>query len=203
MVIVSIKQTSPGRLTLCFEDNSEIKTTLGVVTDLRLYQGRDEDDDQIEEIKLASSRALARERALALVSCSLMSHKELVNKLIRKGEEPDTAEYCALWLEDNGFLNDESYSAAVARHYTAKGYGAGRIRAELSRRGINRELWDGAVNSVSGSNEKIDKFISSRLKDPTDKDEVRKLCASLYRRGFSWEEIRQAMSRYSDSAFED
>lgn len=64
-----------------------------------------------------------------------MSKKELRDKLVRKGEDEDTAEYCALWLEEQGFVNDESYAAAVARHYAAKGYGAGRVRAELSRSG--------------------------------------------------------------------
>ena len=203
MLIVSIKQTSPGRLTLGLEDGSDIKTTLGVVTDFRLFQGRDEDEAQIEQIKLSSARALARERALELVSRSFMSRKQLRDKLVRKGEPDEIADYCVQWLEENGFINDENYAASVARHYTAKGYGAGRIRAELSRRGVERELWDGAVEAVSGSNEEIDKLISKRLKDPADRDEVRKLGASLYRRGFSWEEIRQAFARRDADAFED
>ena len=43
--------------------------------------------------------------------------------------------------------------------------------------------------------EKLDRLIAARLKDPGDRDEVRKLSASLYRRGFSGEEIRSALRR--------
>ena len=35
--------------------------------------------------------------------------------------------------------------------------------------------------------QKIDKFISSRLTDPEDRDQVRKVSAALFRRGYSWE----------------
>ena len=66
MTVTAIRQTSPGRLTVCFEDGSEIKSTLGAVTELRLYSGRELDDKQTEEFKSLSSRSLARERALAV-----------------------------------------------------------------------------------------------------------------------------------------
>ena len=113
-----------------------------------------------------------------------------------EGEDEDTAEYCALWLEEQGFVNDESYAAAVARHYAAKGYGAGRVRAELSRRGVPRDFWDDALETMPSGDEKIDKFISARLNDPEDRDQIRKISAALYRRGYSWEEIRGALARH-------
>lgn len=195
--ISAIRQTSPGRLTVCLSGGEEIQSTLGVVTDLRLYSGRELDGDELAALRLASSRALAREKALELLSRRPMSRKELKGKLMDKGQDEETAEFCAVWLEERGFLNDESYAAAVARHYAAKGYGAGRIRSELSRRGIDRELWDGALEQLPEPDAKLDRFISARLKDPEDRDEVRKISGALYRRGYSWEEIRSALRRHS------
>lgn len=197
MIISSIRQTSPGRLTVCFDDGAEIKSTLGVVTDMRLHSGRVLDEARVEELRLNSGRALARERALEYISRRPMSGKELRDKLLQKGESEDCAQYCVQWLTENGFLNDESYSAAIARHYASKGYGEGRIRAELSRRGIDRELWDDAVEAMPDNSGKIQKFISARLKDPTDRDQIRKVSQALYRRGFSWEEIRAALNSYN------
>ena len=196
MLITGIRQTSPGRLTVGLDDGSEVKTTLGVVTDMRLYAGRELDGEAVNALKTASARALARERAIEYVSRRAMSRAELKKKLIEKGEDEDTAEYCAAWLAEHSLIDDERYAAAVARHYAAKGYGAGRVRAELSRRGIDRELWDGAVGAMPAGDGKIDKFISSRLHDPDDRDEVRKLSQALYRRGYSWEEIRSALERH-------
>ena len=197
MVISAIRQTSPGRLTVCFEDGEDIKSTLGVVTDMRLYSGRELSGGETDELRLASHRALTREKALELLSRRPMSRKELVTKLLRRGEDEDTAQYCADWLCENGFMDDESYSAAVARHYAAKGYGEGRVRAELSRRGVSRELWEDAVSAMPESDGKLDKFIASRLTDPEDREQVRKVTQALYRRGYSWDDIRAAMNRYN------
>ena len=47
---------------------------------------------------------------------------------------------------------------------------------------------------------KIDKFISARLKDPEDREQVRKVSAALFRRGHSWEEIRAALERFNAEA---
>ena len=200
MQITDIHQTSPGRLTVTLAGGDEIKSTLGVVTDMRLYSGREMDPAAVSELKSASLRALARERALEYLSRRPMSCAELKKKLIEKGEDEDVAEYCVGWLSEHGLIDDESYAAAVARHYAAKGYGPGRVRTELSRRGIARELWDGALDAMPENVDKLDRFISSRLHDPDDRDEVRRINQALFRRGYSWDEIRRALERHRASA---
>ena len=152
---------------------------------------------QMKELKELSTRSIAREKALEYISRRRMSCKELERKMLDKGYEEETVAYCVNWLLENRFLNDESYAGAVVRHYAGKGYGPGRIRAELSRRGIERELWDTAMDEIPEDTSKIDKFIASRLIDPEDRDQVRKISAALYRRGHSWEDIRRALRRFS------
>ena len=196
-IVSAMRQTSPGRVTVTLCGGEEIKTTLNVITDLRLYSGRELDEEALKALRAASASALARNRAMELLSRRPMSEKELVDKLIRKGEDEETAADCARWLRENGFLNDESYAAAVARHYAAKGYGPGRVRAELSRRGVDRELWDDTLEAMPENTDKLDRFISSRLTDPEDRDQIRKVSAALYRRGYSWEEIRSALRRFN------
>lgn len=196
-IVSAMRQTSPGRVTVTLCGGEEIKTTLNVVTDLRLYSGRELDGEELRGLRAASAAALARNRAMELLSRRPMSEKELIDKLIRKGEDEETAADCARWLRENGFLDDESYAAAVARHYAAKGYGPGRVRAELSRRGVDRELWDDTIEAMPENSEKMDRFIAARLTDPEDREQVRKVSAALYRRGYSWEEIRSALGRFN------
>lgn len=203
MLIKALKQTSPGRITVCLEDGTEIRSSLNVVTDLRLFSGKELDEEGIRALRSASGRSIARDRALEMISRRLMSKKELRDKLIQKGESAENADYCVSWLSENGFLSDESYAAAVARHYASKGYGAGRVRTELSRRGVQRELWDEALGAMPETDGKLDRLISAKLKDPSDREQVRKLGNSLYRRGYSWEEIRSALARYSAETDEE
>lgn len=203
MLIKALKQTSPGRITVCLEDGSEIRSSLNVVTDLRLFSGKELDEEDIRALRSASGRSIARDRALEMISRRLMSRKELHDKLVQKGESEENADYCVSWLSKNGFLSDESYAAAVARRYASKGYGAGRVRTELSRRGVPRELWDEALGAMPETDGKLDRLISAKLKDPGDREQVRKLGNSLYRRGYSWEEIRSALARYSAETDEE
>ena len=51
--------------------------------------------------------------------------------------------------------------------------------------------------------EKLDDYIARRLKDPNDRDSVRKISAALFRRGYSWEEIRAALRRFHSETEED
>ena len=111
-----------------------------------------------------------------------MSRKELEKKLTDKGYDEEDAAYCAAWLAERGLIDDAGYAAAVARHYSAKGYGPGRIRSELSRRGIGRDMWDEVLDAAPRDDSKIDKFISSRL---SEKGQHRALPPGLLMGGYT------------------
>ncbi|MCR5577501.1 MAG: recombination regulator RecX [Oscillospiraceae bacterium] len=202
MTVTAIRQESPERLRVTLDSGEEIESTLGAVTALRLFVGRTLDEEALAELRTESVRALAREKALTIVARRQMSARELKDKLRQKGVDPETAAWCADWLTERGFIDEQAYAAAVVRHYAAKGCGAGRVRAELARRGIPRELADEALEAMPEADGKLDRLIAAKLRDPNDRDEVRKLSASLYRRGFSAEEIRSALRRY-EADFED
>ncbi len=194
--VAALRQTASDRVTVLLTSGEEIKTTLNVVTDLRLYAGRELDEEELAGLRAAASSARTRARALDLLSRRAMSEKELFDKLVSKGEDERAAAETVAWLVQNRLLDDESYAAALARHYTARGYGAGRVRQELQRRGLDRSLWDEAMGQASPAHDRIDKFIAARLKDPEDRDQVRKVSAALARRGFGWDEIREALASF-------
>ena len=198
--ITSLRQTSPERVSIALSSGEEIASTLGVVADLRLYRGQELDEGRLEEIRNASVLALLKGKALEILSRRPLSAKELNDKLIQKGADPKSAAACVRWLLDQRLLDDESYAGAIVRHYAARGYGPGRIRQELSRRGVPRDYWDEALGQRPDNTEKIDKLIAARLHDPEDRDEVRKVTAALFRRGFGWDEIRAALARFSAEA---
>lgn len=196
MKILELKQTSPERFTVCFEDGTQVKTSLGVVTDKFLHAGLDLDECEYGDFISASSLSLAKSRALRIINTRPMSRKEMLKRLIEKGETPENAEYCADWLCDMGLINDESYAASVVRHYAAKGYGIGRIRQELNRHGISRELWDDALSQMPEQDDKIQRFLRSRLTDPDDRAQVKKVSDALFRRGYTWDQIRHALNNF-------
>jgi len=86
----------------------------------------------------------------------------------------------------------------IARHYTAMGYGPGRIRQELKRRGVPPELWDSAFEELDEDTENIDRLLRQRLRgqDASDRKIRDRAASFLFRRGYSWNDIRAALARY-------
>ena len=194
--IKSLRQTSPERISLELSTGEEIKATMGLAAELRLFAGKVLEEQELETLRSSAALALCKNRGMELLSYRPMSARELREKLVQKGETAENAEAAVDWLRSRGFLDDERYAGMVVRHYAGKGYGAGRIRQELHRRGIARELWDEALKEMPEQEDKLDKFLSSRLKDPGDRAQVQKVSAALLRRGYSWEEIRAALARF-------
>ena len=95
MKILELKQTSPERFTVIFDDGTQVKTSLGVVTDKFLHAGLELEDDEFHAFLSASSLSLAKSRALRIINTRPMSRKEMFKRLIEKGETPENAEYCA------------------------------------------------------------------------------------------------------------
>ena len=203
MVVTALRQSSPGRFLVEFDGGETLRSTLEAVTDARLYVGMELDEEAFEELKRSSSKALDRQKALEMLSRRPYSRRELKDKLLRRGTDEQSADECIAWLDEHGFLDDGEYAGAVARHYSAKGYGAGRVKSELRRRGIERELADETLAELPENTEKIDAYIARRLSDPKDRDSVRKIGAALFRRGYSWEEIRAALRRFDTETEED
>lgn len=197
MKLTELKQTSPERFTLIFDNGAEIKSSLTAVTDLYLCSGKEFTEEEFEALCAASSLSLCRMHAMRLINTRAMSAKEMRDKLVEKGESPENAGACAEWLCEMGLISDESYAAMIVRHYSAKGYGVSRVRQELYRRGIDRELWDDALQEMPEQDDKLERFIRSRLTDPTDRAQVQKICAALIRRGYTWEQVKHALNNFA------
>ena len=91
MLITALRRTASDRFTVVLADGSEIESSLGVVTDLRLFTGKDLEEEELAALRRDSSRSLARDRALEMISRRLMSRKELREKLLQKGADEDAA----------------------------------------------------------------------------------------------------------------
>ena len=146
-----------------------------------------------------------RKKALALLDRRDYGSEELCAKLIEKGAEPDEARAAVRYMIRVGFIDDERYAAMVVRHYAAKGYGVGRVREELRRRKLDRELWDAALAELPEPDETVDALLRAKLRGKAaDRDTIRKAGAALVRRGFTWEAVKAATDRYlAEMEFEE
>ncbi len=138
----------------------------------------------------------AKARALKILERRDVSRKMLFDKLTEKGVADADAEEVADWLCGLGVVNDERFAGLIVRHYAAKGYGERRIREELYRRGIDRELWDAALEELTGSDERLDRLLGAKLRGDASPENLQRTQNYLLRRGYSWEDVREATERY-------
>ena len=161
-----------------------------------LRPGMDLAEDVLEELNRAAARSLTRQQAAEMAGRRMLSQKELSDRLVKKGTDPQEAQETAQWLADLGAVDDAAYAGVIVRHYAAMGYGPGRVRQELQHRGVPRELWDDALARMPDPEEAIDRFLTAKLRGKTpDRATLQRLSAALQRRGFSWQDIRPALAR--------
>lgn len=173
------------------------------VLNFRLCSGMELDEDTWQALKQSAGESAARSRAAAILSARMCSRQTLVEKLIGKGIEEQHAENAADWAVRIGLLNEEQYAHAVAAHYRDRGYGTYKIKDEFYRRRIAREYWEDALEETrdeDAAQENIHRFLESRLKDPEDRKQIKKVSDALVRRGFSWEEIARGIERFREEA---
>ena len=201
VVALTASEKNHDRFTVGFDDGSELKVQTAQVADFSLYKGRELSDEEYEELCGEAGLSHSKARALSMLGRRSMSRGELVAKLRAKGDSGDTAEKAADRMEELGVLHDGEYASVVVRHYAAKGYGIAKIRDELYRRKIDKELWDKALEEAGDFEKSAGKYLAQKLRGRTpDADELRRAAAALYRRGFSCDDIRSAISEYAEYA---
>ena len=202
--IENMRETRDRRHELVFSDGSHMKVSFTVVADFSLYPGRELSEMEFEELQSDCQQAATNERAMRILSARPMSRQELYDRLLEKGETSENAETCVENLLKMHFLDDRRYAEDLVRHYRERGFGERRVKDELYRHKIPKELWEEALASNSPDEEKVreqlDAFLYHKFKGAAaDRASLKKAGDALLRRGFSWEDVRMALDRYAQS----
>ena len=183
------------RVLVYLEGGDLLRVTGAELLRFGLYKGMDLTPELVVELQAAAQKSQLKQMAARMASGRMLSKKEVQRRLTKKGADEEDAAEMADWLESLGAVDDAGYAGAVARHYGAMGYGAGRVRQELMRRGVPRELWDEALAQLPPAGEVIRRFLDAKLRGRAmTPEESRRLAAALQRRGFSWNDIRPALN---------
>ena len=184
------------RVLVFLEGGELLKITENELLRYDLRPGTEVSETLAEELKRAAARSEMKARGAQLTGSRMLSKKQVVEHLTRRGGDRDAAEETANWLEELGAVDEAAYGAAIVRHYSAAGYGPGRIRQELNHRGIPRDLWEELLSQMPPAEEAAERYLRARCRNKTvDEALLRKLSAALQRRGFSWQDIQAPLRR--------
>lgn len=196
---VKKSQRKKGRFLVRLADGDILRVTEEELLRFGLKAGMELDGETLEAVRASMRASSARVTAANMIGSRALSKKELTRRLVKKGSDETDAQAAADWLEDIGAVDDAGYAAAVARHYGGKGYGPQRVREELRRRGVDRALWDEALEEMPETAEILDQLIRKKCRgELSDPREKKRVSDALLRRGFVWSDVKAAMGRYTE-----
>ena len=193
-----------GRVLVFLEDVACLKITEQELLDFGLRKDDDLNEEILNRLKDAAGVSNVKATAADLIGKRAMSRSTLEKKLKEKGASETEARYASEWLEAIGAINDADYAVLLAQHCAQQGYGPQRVREKLYEKGVPRELWDDALESLPDPAETIDRFLESKLRGRTlDEKEKKRLSDALLRRGFSWSDVKAGLNRLGAELWED
>ena len=182
-----------GRHRAVFSDGTVLRLYRQTVQDFGLYEGRELSDREYEQLQLAHGEMSAKMRAVRIVSASSVSKKDLEQRLIQKGENPESAKNAVSWLSEMDLVDDRKTAQQVVSRCIAKGYGVARAKQMLYEKRIPKEYWEEALADYPDQVEFIQNYVENHLPEQANVKEIKKVVDALLRKGHSYGMIRHVM----------
>ncbi len=163
-------------------------------------------EKDIEIYNLESNLSKAKAKAFDIVSRKMVTEHELRTKLADKGYDAMICDIVIETMREYNYINDSDYCTSFFNYAASKGWGKIKIRAELKRRGVDDITVSSAMEDFDDCPEQriydiiCRKFEDADLKDYKQKQKVFRFFAS---RGFDFDSIQSAVSRFISEKGED
>ena len=208
MKIEAFKNTPDraGRYWAVFSDGTRLGLYRQTVEDFGLYAGKELDGQEYERLCVEAGKMSAKMRAVRIVSASSVSRRDLQQRLVRKGEDPEQAREAVQWMEDLHLVDDRATAEQLVRSCIYKGYGPARAKQALYEKQIPKAYWDEVLENYPDQTEKIQDFLHARLDADSDEKQRKRAIDALIRRGHSYGAIKKALEELSfdcEDVFED
>ena len=165
--------------------------------DFGLYTGMELTDGQMENLRTAAGALSAKMRAVRIVSASSVSKRDLEQRLIHKGEDPQQAKDAVAWMAELDLIDDRKTAEQVVSRCIGKGYGLSRAKQALYEKRIPKQYWEEVLADYPDQTEAIVAFLRTKLGSSRDERDLHRAMDALVRRGHSYSEIRRGLEQLS------
>jgi regulatory protein len=159
--------------------------------------------DVIEELVPAlederfSNPVEARKKAMDYLARREHGRVELRNKLTKFGFDAEISEAAIDRLIDDGLQSDQRFAEAFIRSRINQGKGPGRIRADLSQRGVSDSVIDDGLHEAAQDWHRLARDVRTKkfgAQLPIDFKQKTRQMRFLQYRGFELDHIQSAVS---------
>ena len=200
MTITAIEPKRKGLSALYINGEFALKLDTETILSHRIDVGTEIDDDDLKALIESSDIKRAKDKAMWLISYRDHAKKELIDK-VSKDSSVDAATKAVERLEELGLIDDERF----ARHYASdlinikhlSPFGAKR---KLIEKGIDRDLAQDIIDELDCNiDDNITAVIEKKYSKNLSDEKGRRRCINgLMRLGYSYSDIKSALSQYTD-----
>jgi len=180
-----------------FVDGTTMRLYRQTVEDFGIYSGLEMTEETFKKLQVSAGEMSAKMRAVRIVSASSVSKRDLEQRLIYMGEDPNQAREAVEWMAEMDLLDDEKTARQIVSRCISKGYGISRAKQALYEKRIPKKYWETVLEDYPDQTEAIVAFLRSRLGETWDQKELHRAMDALIRRGHSYPEIRRGLEQLS------
>jgi len=161
------------------------------LVDLGVRKGQELTDEELAQLKSESSFGKSYIRAMDLISRRQRSEKEIRDYAWKKQWSPEVRDRVTERLKECGYLNDEKFAKSFVRSRANRGFSNRKMRTELIKKRIKRELIDHVLKDEDFNELESLKNLIIKKRDKYESDE--KLIQYLMRQGFRYDHIKSIL----------
>jgi regulatory protein len=196
MKITSIKQQvkNSERVSLFIDGKYSFSFSLDELVKYKLKTNDELTPGDVKKYKKLSEDGKLRARALEWLLNRPHSTREFKDYLYRKKAEPELSEKLIEEFSQKGYLDDVKFALWFSELRGRKGKSDRALRAELFKKGINREVVDEVIEQSAGDEtSRLQILVEKKAKLPRYKNDQQKLAQYLTSQGFSYSAVREAL----------
>ncbi len=203
---LSVQVRDKNRVNVSVDGKYRFSLDIAQVSDSGIKVGNEYDEEEILNFERESSFGKLYMRSLEYSLIRQRSSYEIRDYLRRKtrttldkkgnkkpGYSSDITDRVYKRLVEKGYIDDQKFANYwVNNRFVKKGVSRRRLVAELIKKGVKQDIIDRTLSeTVRSDSEEIQKIITKKKSHYSDE---RKLVSYLARQGFSYDDIKTALS---------
>jgi len=198
---VAFQKQDPNRCSVFLNDAYAFGLHVDIVMRKGLKKGMSLTEDECKELTDEDVYFKAMKRCMDFISYRLRTMTEIDTRLKQLGVPDPVSERIRLKLDELGLLNDVEYARMFAEsRIRSKGYGFMRIKQDLMQKGIPADMAEDALrltypekDQLVQLEKQLERAHRKYSKETDDRAREQKMMQFLMRRGFSADQIRNAL----------
>ena len=197
-VVTAIERSGRHNVLVTINEEIQLMLSRDIWAERPLSEGEELNFAEFSQWLLPRQYPEALNKAVALLAQRARSGGEIRQKLERAHYLEDTIDMVLYKLEKERLLDDEAFAREFSASCARRQMGKSRIRMELVRKGLPRELIDRIMEELPQEEAddaaiRLAQKLLRRHNGEDTRKEMQKVLAAMARRGYSYEDSKEAI----------